>query len=147
MTPKFSLTAVIGVAALLLVPAAWGQGQQDFVRMPDVVERAAAQQAQARTFNGSPDAMDRANAAQGVHSTLTGMPDLVERTASAASTSGRTLVFDNYRVTAPVAPPTTPDGGRNIEWPQIGVGFAIGILLALSLVFALRGLRIRSLAH
>lgn len=49
-------------------------------------------------------------------------------------------------VAAPAEAPTIT-AGRNIEWPQIGVGFAIGIVLAIGLLLAVRATRIRSLAH
>jgi hypothetical protein len=37
--------------------------------------------------------------------------------------------------------------GREIEWPQIGIGFGIGLLLAAGLYLAMRFTRIRPLAH
>jgi hypothetical protein len=38
-------------------------------------------------------------------------------------------------------------GGREIEWPQVGIGLGIGILLGLGLWLALRYSRVRPLAH
>ena len=125
MTPKLTLTAVIAIAALLLAPAAWSQAS------PDVFERAvAARQAQQTDPIVSPDAVDRAVAAR--------------------QTTGRTLVFDDHRTTTTAT--SVPGNGvsgsdRGIEWPQLGLGFATGILLAFGLMLAVRGLRIRQLAH
>ena len=146
MTTKFSLVAAVATAALLVVPAAWSQTS------PDAVERAVtAKQAQESTTIVSPDAVDRANAARAAfRSTPATMPDLIERTVANRSMNGRTLVFDSYRdFSTPISQPTpvASDSGSDIEWPQVGAGFAIGILLALGLVLASRGLRIRPLAH
>jgi hypothetical protein len=42
----------------------------------------------------------------------------------------------------------TPTGsGRDVEWPQLGIGFAIGIALMLGLFFTMRATRGRELAH
>ena len=46
--------------------------------------------------------------------------------------------------------PTTiaaSDSGREIEWSQIGMGFGLGILLAIGLFLAMRSTRVRHLAH
>jgi hypothetical protein len=43
---------------------------------------------------------------------------------------------------------STPAGsGSEPEWPQLGIGFAIGIVLALGVLLAVRATRVRSLAH
>ena len=42
---------------------------------------------------------------------------------------------------------STIDVGRDIEWPQIGIGFGVGVLLAIGLLLAVRATRIRPLAH
>ena len=39
------------------------------------------------------------------------------------------------------------DSGNQLEWPQIGVAFGVGILLAVGLVLTFRHMRIRPLAH
>ena len=143
MTRTSTLIAALG-AMLLLVPAAWGKAQ------PDVVDRAVAQQL-----------------STGVDSTAVA-PDVFERAAAVAATSGRTLVFDNHRarsepvgsgrtlvfddyrndpspiVSSPVA---STDSGRELEWPQIGIGIGIGLVLGLMLLVGLRYGRIRPLAH
>ena len=41
--------------------------------------------------------------------------------------------------------PTVSD--RDIEWPQLGIGFGVGLLLAFGLFLAMRMTRVRPLAH
>lgn len=55
-----------------------------------------------------------------------------------------------FERTVPLAGPAdvaTVRSGSEIEWPQIGVGFGAGLLLALGLVLGLRYTRVRQLAH
>lgn len=46
---------------------------------------------------------------------------------------------------APV--PVATRSGSEIEWPQIGIGFALGIALGLGVPLVVRGTRERQLAH
>jgi hypothetical protein len=48
---------------------------------------------------------------------------------------------------APVQTTATSDSGRQIEWPQLGIGFGLGILLAVGLWLAMRVTKFRPLAH
>ena len=43
--------------------------------------------------------------------------------------------------------PITVSSGREIEWPQVGIGFGIGMVLVLGLVLVMRAARIRPFAH
>ena len=171
------ITAVGGAALMLAVPAAWGKGQLDSSvgAPPDVFERAVAtQQRELSTpivspdaFDRavatklalqsqpitSPDAVDRAKAAQlSQQSTQTVSPDVFERAVVAREAIGSSRVFfDDRREwidprTLPVTVSAT-DTGRTIEWPQIGAGFGLGIVLALGLLVAMRYTRGRPLAH
>jgi len=45
------------------------------------------------------------------------------------------------------APVSITSSGREIEWPQIGVGFGIGIVLVLGLILGLKATRNPPLAH
>jgi len=56
---------------------------------------------------------------------------------------------DAHGRVAPLDPISTPtvSTGRDVDWPQVGIGFAIGLLLALGLALAARMARIRPLAH
>ena len=123
MTRTFIVTAV-ALAALLVAPAAWAQE--------------------------SPDAFERAVAAKQAQQSTQGPPDVFERAVAARNTAGRVLVFDSYRddpqrTTTPA--PVRSDAGRDVEWPQVAAGFAIGLLLALGLVLGSRLVRVRPLAH
>jgi hypothetical protein len=126
------VTAVLGLA-LVAVPVASGQGQPPGSLGPIV----------------SPDAVDRAIAAR--ESMQTAGRSLVfddHRSDAAQQSTGRTLVFDNHRLDA-----TRPEqvsatsSGREIEWPQLGIGFGLGIALLLGLMLAIRVTRTRPLAH
>ena len=44
-------------------------------------------------------------------------------------------------------PPSVTSSGREIEWPQIGIGFGIGFVLILGLVLALKATRTPPVAH
>ena len=77
--------------------------------------------------------------------------DSVEAYGTALTSVDRRIVGDNYREPPkPVNRPTTiaaSDSGREIEWSQIGMGFGLGILLAIGLFLAMRSTRVRHLAH
>jgi hypothetical protein len=67
---------------------------------------------------------------------------------------GQPNLVSSYRDTSERAAPqagtayvATVSSGSGIEWPQIGVGFIMGILLAFGLVLGLRYTRVRPLAH
>lgn len=133
---------------------------------PDAFERAvlalqvrpaapAYPDAHSRTFSGSaiatlpryPDAFERAV----ITETRSGAPvghvaDAFERAVLAGTPS--VLVDSHGRVEPISTPVSTPvASGRTIEWPQVGIGFSVGLLLALGLGMALRLTRIRPLAH
>jgi len=55
--------------------------------------------------------------------------------------------FERAATPAGAAYDATVSSGSGIEWPQIGVGFVVGILLALCLGLALRHMRVRPLVH
>lgn len=56
-----------------------------------------------------------------------------------------TLVQQPVDAAARSAQPTS--SGTEIDWPQIGIGFGIGILSVLGLILAVRLTRSRTLAH
>jgi hypothetical protein len=77
-------------------------------------------------------------------------PDVVQRAIEAHTRSIREPVGDDrFRIdpTSGPAPVSVTTSGREVEWPQIGIGFGIGLLLAVGLAFALRLTRTRQLAH
>jgi hypothetical protein len=143
------------------------EAQQAARPYPDVVERAVAArmtEGRALVFDShrsgnqeragqqlavviSPDAFERAVAAK--NTTGRSLVFDSHRIGSQPQSTGRSLVFDNHRV-EPAASPTqiTVSGsGREIDWPQIGVGLGIGIALMLGLFLALRLVHTRPLAH
>ena len=65
-----------------------------------------------------------------------------DRLAERLSRGGRARCPD---LRSPVVQPI--DSGNQLEWPQIGVAFGVGILLAVGLVLTFRHMRIRPLAH
>jgi hypothetical protein len=167
MTPKTSLVTALAVT-LVAVPAAMGKGHAASAS-PDVFERAVA--AQSSTTIVSPDAVDRAVAAKlalqstpivspdavdrlkaSQLSTLSRphtSPDAIDRASAATADYGNRIVFDdrfNEPANVPVAT-STISSGRDLEWPQIGMGFGLGIVLALGLFLAMRYTRIRQPAH
>ena len=138
MTPRITLIgAIVGAALVFAVPAlgdSWGadRNQATVHVSPDLVDRAVA--ARQQELFAVLDARERSFA--------TG------RTASAAS-APEPLHDDHFRsdpagLPTPVA--TTRSGG-GIDWSQVGVGFAVGVLLMLGLMVAMRIPRARQPAH
>jgi len=153
MSPKFStITALVGAALVLSAPA-WGKGQLALTSTsPDAFERAvAASVATESTAIVSPDAVDRVRAlGVGNPSRPTTSPDAFGRAVAATADYGNNRSYDDrFATPAPSSDPVSvrPISGREIEWPQIGAGFGIGILLVLGLMLTLRLTRGRSLAH
>jgi len=71
--------------------------------------------------------------------------------APAVTTSDQPFTYrDAFERSAPPSgsiEATTVTSGTELEWPQIGLGFAFGLLLALGLLLTVRSARIRPLAH
>ena len=143
MTRTISLATVVLGTALLLAVQAMGQSQ------PDAFERTAAAQAQpaGATFA---DAFERAAAAR--QTTVAPFPsDAFERASvSGSGVVGSAGLSDHNARMEPVVGSETvsiSSSGRSIEWPQIGIGVGLGVLLALGLVLAARLAKVRTLAH
>jgi hypothetical protein len=83
---------------------------------------------------GLADANTRAELRRASQAAVTSGPDAFERTVIASTR-------DPNPVTVEVT------SGRDIEWPQVGIGVGFGLLLGLFLFVALRFVRIRPLAH
>lgn len=101
------------------------------------------------TFAGLPrDAFERGVATSGTGS-------VADRSIGLNRTYGlgefaSALMTDTHDRGVPVqAPASTPSaaGGLDVDWPQLGIGFGIGLLLATALMLAMRATRIRPLAH
>ncbi|HXF97380.1 MAG TPA: hypothetical protein VNJ46_02075 [Gaiellaceae bacterium] len=145
MIRKLSFAAVVATAALAVAPSAFGQGPDAFERAvnarvnagpswattyPDAFERAVAAEARSRVER-YPDAFQRAlgNRAGGLPSTIPG--DHHDRSEALSTT----------------APASVSTSGTAPEWPQIGIGFGVGALLALGLMITVRLVRAREPAH
>jgi hypothetical protein len=76
--------------------------------------------------------------------------DTMNRVGETASTSTVSSYRDAFERAVPPtgpAPVSVTTSGRDVEWPQIGIGFGVGILLAFGLYLAVRLTRARALAH
>lgn len=165
MTLKTSFIIGLAVATTVGVQTASAQS-------PDVVDRAvAARLATQSTPRVSPDVLERVVAAQQRNHPVVLRSDSVESAIVARGTSGATIVYPDVvdrAVTAqqrnlPIVHrysdsaegaivaanlPTQPtSSGTEIEWPQIGIGFGVGIFLMLTLWLGFRATRTRQLAH
>ncbi|HSI97088.1 MAG TPA: hypothetical protein VK926_01900 [Gaiellaceae bacterium] len=75
--------------------------------------------------------------------------DAFERAVAAGSPTGGLVSGDHHsrvELLGSTPPATVSTSTRVIEWPQVGIGFGAGILLALGLLMAMRVTRIRPLA-
>lgn len=145
MTRTISLVTAVAGAALLLAVPAWGQSS------PDAVDRAVAQKEASTTYTYR-DAYQRTPRVVGAQSTPTISPDAIERAAAArgGGTVDRFVANDNRFRTVPTNDPVSVSAtgsGREIDWPQIGIGFGVGIVLILGLLLAMHATRQRQLAH
>ncbi len=173
MTRTISIiTATVGAALLFAVPA-WGdnwgadqRGAETGYLNPDSADRATAlaqskvaemldrrEQALGVSVEGRIDPLDaRDRALQTKHEVNLGSDFYADGFAQAIQpreSAPSLVVDDRFRIdhtNVPVqASPTS--SGTEIEWPQVGVGFGIGLMLALGLYLAMRFTRIRPLAH
>jgi hypothetical protein len=136
MTPKISLVAAVALTALAVgVPAAFAEG-----RLAGSQASTLSQPAPIGPSELAPESWMRA--------------ERVRRATSDPTTGLGTNPVDGYVDafergappvgTAYVATTSSDDG---IEWPQIGAGFMVGILLALGLGLSVRYVRVRQVAH
>lgn len=141
MTFKTTFIIGVAVAAMALVPVAVAQPMSD-----------ASDRAQQATVGSYPDAIERAvfareNAARAVST----YPDVFERAVANRPTPSGALVghVDRYEVDLPKGQvtPRVSSSGSVIEWPQLGLGFGLGIVFVLGTILAVRLTRSRALAH
>ena len=143
MTRRISLIIGIAVAALTVaVPTAFGEGRLAGSQEPDAVTYFKANEMATIGQSGEPGWLKalriRGEGLQRLYargeSTTTSLSGYREAGERAVPISG-----------APVVQPI--DSGNQLEWPQIGVAFGVGILLAVGLVLTFRHMRVRPLAH
>ena len=153
MTPRISLITAVFVAALACVPAAFGDNwgadrqSQTVVGSPDAIERAlAADQQRLATML---DAREQAFGTKRDVQLGTGVyPDAFERAVTANERTSGFRGDDRFTIdpTSQPSPVSVTGDGREIQWPQVGVGFGIALVLLMGLLLALRGRR-QPLAH
>ena len=97
------------------------------------------------------DAHELAARVNAIESTPGPVPDAFERAVANRRTDGFLSGDDHVRLDPadlPTVVATSSPSGREVEWPQIGVGFGIGLLLMLGVVLTWRLMRVRRpLAH
>jgi hypothetical protein len=122
---SFAIVAALG-ALLLAAPAVadnWGADRYDDGGVTAML-----------------DARERSFEAKQV---ATPAPDKFERFAAANSTR-EPVVDDRFRIEPTSTPlPDAVPSARELEWPQIAVGLALGVLLGLGLVLAVRIVDVR----
>jgi hypothetical protein len=141
MIPKTLLgTAIAGAALVLAVPALAGspgvaQNEAAVLVSPDRADRAAVARQSANSFlldTRESRAFEAKREAATAEVTSTAGPVHDDHILDTASTS---------------APGVTTSSGRDIEWPQIGIGFGVGVLLVVCLLLGARMTRSRQPAH
>jgi hypothetical protein len=176
MTRKLTLTTVLAMAALVLAVPAFGSPDTDELisvglgqqYAPDALERAVA--ANQLGQSSTPRYSDSATAAMTVdkHSlSVSRYSDSatasIEHAVLAREQAQReaALQYADYSdsvdgalwagttpdVSPPVAETSATGSGSEIEWPQIGFGLGLGILLGFGIFLAMRFIRVRPLAH
>jgi hypothetical protein len=138
MTRRISLIVGIGVTAMALATPA-------LAMYPDGETLLSVQPS-----NQYLDAHQRAVVSGGNTPTAALYSDAFERAMVAGQRGGASVVGDSHervgRADTPVSG-TTVSSGREIEWPQVGIGLGVGIVLALGLLLTIRFARVRPIAH
>ena len=146
MTPKISLIVALVAAALVSVPAAFGDSwgadrqSQTSVGSPDAVDRAVATEQQQR-LQTMLDARERAYGTKREVQLGTGVhPDAFERAVTAHERTSGFRGDDRFTIdpSSQPGPLSVTGDGRDIQWPQVGIGFGIALALLLGLLVALR---------
>lgn len=160
MTARFTfIIAALGAALVVAVPA-WGQTAQ-----PDAFERAVASASQADMLEIREQALltnrgtagvtgleirERAFAAKReAQLSSSPSPDWFERVVAAHQPPREPVVDDRFRIDPTSYPTqvTATSSDRELDWPQLGMGFVLGIALMLGIGLVLRYAGNRPLAH
>jgi len=159
MTIRTSLAvAAVAATAAIAVPAGWGQtGEarttsdaiERAVLAREQAQRASALQLRAAVSLGAADAHERTGG-ESASGLPTAYRDAFERAALNEPTAGAATVTDSHdRVVLPGTPISAPTvvAGREIEWPQVGAGFLLALVLVAALWLPLRTTRSRPATH
>jgi hypothetical protein len=150
MNPRISLIIGAAVATLAFgVPTALGEGrlagspEQDGVTFFYANERATLAQQPVSTGVSRPDSHDIVRAGSN------GYIDAADR-ARRIDHVVPTAYLDAFERAAPpkgspAASTEATGSGSQLEWPQLGIGFSVGIIAVVGLYLALRYARIRPL--
>ena len=151
MTRTISL--IIGIAVIVLtaaVPTAFGAG-----RLPSSQERSDFwnYESNAKVADSSPGVapQDLAKLFAGSESGFEAnvqmaSPDIVDLLVAKNGVLDSSLV-DALSANSGRVEASTIDSGAEIEWPQVGIGFGIAILLALGVGLTMRVAHVRPFAH
>src|SRR5262245_26031150 len=167
MFRKSTTFTAVGAALVLALPAAaLGQSSERFGDGPINQNAQATQESTSvEMLNGREQALvakaveqssplDAREAAFGAKrdaqlATVPG-PDAFERAVNTHQNSKPVVVVDDrFRLPNTKVEPTPVQvtNTRDIEWPQVGIGLGIGVLLMIGLYLALKATRQRPLAH
>jgi hypothetical protein len=159
MTRTISLIIGIATAALVVaVPTAFGEGRigslqvQSDTTYVDANERGALVNSTQPTVGAYTDAHERGTLQpSGVESLQSTYVDANERVGVTPISSPEPSIYrdggERGTIPAGTVAVVATGSGSEIDWPQVGIGFGVGILLALGLLLAMRFTRIRPLAH
>ena len=176
MTRKFTLTTILAMAALVLAVPAFGSPDTDELvtiglseqYAPDALERAVAAEQLRQT--SQPRYSDSATTAMVVHTQSSSQPRYSDSATASIehavlareqaqrevalqysdrsdSADGALWASTTPDVLTPVTQTSATGSGSEIEWPQIGFGLGLGILLGFGIFLAMRFIRVRPLAH
>jgi hypothetical protein len=148
------LSVVTAVAGLALVVAAPALGKGQPVTTPGeeatALARSQALEKMAQAFQARGRELNRQHGLGEATGATVYPPDAIERAVAGQRPGTERAIDDHFRYDPAelVKPaPVSSQSGNEVEWPQIGVGFAVGILLMLGFGLVLRYVRIRPLAH
>jgi hypothetical protein len=158
MTRKTAfITVVVAAAFVLAVPAAWGATTVQPDRLLTGDDHVLAVQPD-RILSGddhvlldssSTVLLDSHERGAAIGRDQLASADAFERAVAARVAATRVISGDDHvridPADLPVSVPST-SSGRD-EWPQVGIGLGVGIVLAFGLLLAVRYTRTRPLAH
>jgi hypothetical protein len=138
MTSRITLLMAVAAAALAIVPTALGEGRLAGSLEPDGVAYFYANE---RATLASPDPVAdfRANERAPLAEQGLGTGAVVQR--------GDDFLRERPEIAPTPAQAVNQSSDSHIEWAQLGMGFGLGILLAVGLWLAIRMTKHREFAH